>query len=74
MKEKVEDILQRVIGNEEFYDSDDFLSDGLLDSLGVVAIVGMLENEFSISIKGSDVVADAFVNTDSICDLVSKYI
>ncbi len=74
MKEKVESILRQVMENDDFYDSDDFFSDGLLYSLGVIAIVVLLEKNFSISIKGGDIVADSFINVDSICDLVSKYI
>lgn len=74
MKAKVEEILKDVMQTDEFYDSDDFLSDGLLDSLGVITIVVRLEKEFSVMIEGSDVVADAFINVDSICALVSKYI
>lgn len=73
MRERIESILKDVIQTGEFYDCEDFVSEGLLDSLGVITIVNRLEKEFAITIDGGDIVADAFENVDSICNLVSKY-
>jgi len=72
MEERVLSILGEIGIAEEFEDSEDFLGDGLLDSFGVIALVGALEEEFKIEIDGEDIILENFNNVEAIVKLVNK--
>ena len=52
----------------EFGDDDSFLEKGILDSTGVLELVGFLEKQFSIRVESDELVPD---NLDSLNKLVS---
>ena len=51
----------------EFGDDDSFLEKGILDSTGVLELVGFLEKQFSIRVESDELVPD---NLDSLNKLV----
>lgn len=73
MKDKILEILTELRPECEFPRSDNFIEDGLLDSMDIVALVDTLEEEYGICIPGTAVSAKNFVNLDSIVELVRKY-
>lgn len=73
MKEKILEILIGLRPECDFSGSDNFIENGLLDSMDIVALVDSLEEEYGINIPGTAVSAKYFVNLDSIVELVEKY-
>lgn len=51
-----------------FEDDDSFLEKGILDSTGVLELVGYIENKFSIRVEADEIIPD---NLDSIQRLVA---
>lgn len=74
MKERILFALKKVNEDADFGNSADFIEDGLLDSFEMVGLVEELEDEFSIEIKGSDIVPENFINLDTIMKLVQSYL
>lgn len=71
---KVLNILSEIRPEFDFSNSSNFIEDGLLDSFDVVTLVTMLDEEFGISIEGTEVIPDNFISVESICSLLSKYV
>jgi acyl carrier protein len=74
MKIKVLNILSEIRSEFDFSTSSNFIEDGMLDSFDVVTLVTMLDEEFKISIEGTQVIPDNFISVESICSLLSKYV
>jgi len=73
METKVLGILNEIRSEFDFSTSSNFIEEGMLDSFDIVTLVTMLDEEFKISIEGTEIVPDNFVSIDSICKLLSKY-
>jgi methoxymalonate biosynthesis acyl carrier protein len=69
---KILEILQTVRPEENFASSNDFINDGLLDSFDIVTLVTELDEAFSVSIDGMDIVPENFRNIDAIKSLLLK--
>ena len=70
MKKTLE-IVQEVVGYNIHIDIDtDLLQEGVLDSLGIVRLVGKIEDEFKIRIDVDDLIPENFVNVQAIDKLV----
>lgn len=53
-------------------DSDALLESGMLDSQGVLEVVGFIEQEYSVSIADDDLVAENFQSIDRIVTFVQS--
>ena len=49
---------------------DDLLAQGIIDSMGVVKLVGFLEERFSIQVSDMDIVPEYFRDINSLASLV----
>ncbi len=56
----------------EFDTSVDFFADGLLDSFDLITLVSDLDRAYGISIDGSDIVPENFVNLAAIAALLAR--
>ena len=56
----------------DFSESEDFVMDGLLDSFDIISLSNMLEEKYSITIDGLDIVPENFASIDAIAALVRK--
>lgn len=74
MRDKILKILEQVQPDGNFEESDDFFEDELIDSIGVMTIITMLETTFSIAILAEDIVADNFQNILCIEKMLKKYL
>ncbi len=74
MKTKVLNILSEIRSEFDFSVSSNFIEDGMLDSFDIVTLVTMLDEEFKISIEGTQVIPENFITVESICSLISNYI
>ncbi len=70
--EKIITILSEIRPEFDFTQSEDFITDGLLDSFDVVTLVTELDEKFSISIDGMDIIPENFKNINSIKSLLQK--
>ena len=66
-------ILEGIRPESDFAASRDFISDGMLDSFDVLALVATLDKTYNISIDGVDIVPEHFQNLDTISALLCKY-
>lgn len=73
-RDRILEVLRSVREDGDFEHSEDFIEDGLLDSFEIVNLVSELEDEFSIEMRGADIVPEHFVNLDAVEELVEKYL
>lgn len=73
MIEMVLEVLSEIRPEFDFRDSNNFISEGMLDSFDIIALVSDLDKKCGISILGSDIVPENFKNVGSITSLLSNY-
>jgi len=73
MKNKIVQILKEIRSEFDFNSDVNFIDNGMLDSFDVVALVTALDDEYSISIEGTDIIPENFSTINSIINLLSKY-
>lgn len=74
MKDKIIEILTFVRPEFDFTESVDFIEDGMLDSFDLVALISTIDEEFKVSIDGTDIIPENFKNIDAIEKLLKKYV
>jgi len=52
---------------------ENFIEDGLLDSLDLMKLITALDTEYNISIEGIDIIPENFNNINSIENMLKKY-
>ena len=72
MKEKIIKILSELRPEFDFNEPLDFIEEGMLDSFDVINLVTALDNEFGISIDGTDVLPENFSSVERIEALLNK--
>lgn len=73
MVDKIEAILKDIRPEFDFSGVNDFFEEGMLDSFDLVTLVSTLDNEFKISIKGTDIVPENFCSVSAISVLLERY-
>lgn len=71
MKTVIE-ILKEIRPEFDFTASNDFISDGMLDSFDMVTLVSTLDKNYGISIPGTEIVPENFQNLQAIEALLRK--
>lgn len=72
MKKKILDFLTEIRPEFDFAESTNFIEEGMLDSFDIVSLVASLDEEFGISIDGTEILPENFSNVDSIFQLLIK--
>ncbi|MDQ1855316.1 acyl carrier protein [Chryseobacterium sp. WLY505] len=72
MKNKIIEILNSVRPEFDFSQETDFISRGLLDSFDMVSLVTTLDEQFSISIDGIDILPENFETLESIENVLKR--
>ena len=77
MSETSEKIRSWIIGNsavaiEELSDDDSLIQRSLIDSVGMLGLIGFLESEFGIKIRDEDVLPENFDSIQRISELVKS--
>jgi len=70
---KIRELLKEIRPEFDFSESNDFITDGMLDSFDVVTLVAALDKAYGISIDGIDIVPEHFRSFDTIAVLLRKY-
>lgn len=73
MMEKIYENLHEVKDDVDFESLDNFLETEALDSIDIMTLVELLEDNFDIEIGGRDIIPENFENVDAISELVKKY-
>ena len=72
MKKKILDLLTEIRPEFDFGASTNFIEEGMLDSFDIVSLVASLDEEFGISIDGTEIIPENFSSVDSIFQLLVK--
>ncbi|MBR1397070.1 MAG: acyl carrier protein [Selenomonadaceae bacterium] len=67
------DLLNQLHPEFDYDQSDDFISDGLLDSIDIQELFAMLEEEYKIELAGTDLAPQNFRNIDTIRELLNSH-
>jgi acyl carrier protein len=73
MKARIIEILTEIRSEFDFTEEVNFIDNGMLDSFDIVTLVTAIDEEYKISIDGTDIIPDNFSTVDSIVTLLSKY-
>jgi acyl carrier protein len=68
----IPDILKEIRPEFDFTASNDFFSDGMLDSFDLMTLVSTLDKTFGISIQGTDILPENFLNIVAIESLLRR--
>ena len=69
---KIIDILNELHPDYNYRGSEDFISDGLLDSIDLQELFSMIEEEYNIELAGTDLAPQNFKNIEIIRDLLKS--
>jgi acyl carrier protein len=72
MNQQIINILQEIRPEFDFSLDINFIEEGMLDSFDVVSLVTTLDEKYSISIDGMDILPENFATIDSIKNLLTK--
>lgn len=72
MKQKIINILQEIRPEFDFAQDINFIEEGMLDSFDIISLVTTLDENFSISIDGMDILPENFATIESIKNLLIK--
>jgi acyl carrier protein len=72
MKQEIIEILTGLRPEFDFSQPVNFIEEGMLDSFDVVALVTTLDEKYSISIDGMDILPDNFSSVEKIEALLKK--
>lgn len=72
MKDQILAILQEARPESDFANSTNFIADSLLDSFDMVVLIGELEDQFEITIDGTEVIPENFVSIETIARLIES--
>ena len=70
----IEQLLHEIRPEADYDSSTNFVAAELLDSLDIIRLVTSLDENFLISIDGSDITIENFMSVESIKRMVQKYI
>ncbi len=73
MRERVLEILEDVVPDVDFENETSLISDNVVDSFAVVAMVNELNDELDIDIPAREILPANFETLDAIVALVEKY-
>jgi acyl carrier protein len=76
IKEMIRDFISKELlhGNlgASLGDDDELVESGIIDSLGVMSLLGFLDEKFSFQISGDDLIPENFASIKAITDLVER--
>lgn len=68
----IAETLKEIRPEFDFTTSQDFISDGMLDSFDIVTLVSSLDKNFGVSIPGTEILPENFQNIQAIETLLRK--
>lgn len=68
-------ILDELVQDEQYSnlaDDDPLIETGIIDSLGIMKLIGFLETKLSIKVDDTELIPENFTTVEAICSMVSK--
>ncbi|MBQ7549284.1 MAG: acyl carrier protein [Clostridia bacterium] len=72
MREQILEILQELRPDVDFENETALITDGILESFDIVALVGELSDAFGVELHVADLVPDNFNSVDGMISLIEK--
>lgn len=72
MKEQVLEILQEIRPDVNFENEDQLITKGILASFDIVSLVAELGDEFDVTIRPKDLVAENFNSVDAMVSMLQR--
>lgn len=72
MKEELMEILEELRPDVDFENEKQLITDGILESFDIVALVGELSDAFDIELHVEDLVPDNFNSIEEMMELIEK--
>lgn len=72
MKKQLIEILKDINPYECFDDKTDLIEEGVLDSLGIMVLIGQIEEKMNVSIDLDKIEIEDFINIDAIISMIKK--
>ena len=69
----IKDLLHQLHPDFNYDSSDDFISDGLIDSIDMQELFAMIEEEYGIELAGTDLAPQNFRNIETIRELLAAH-
>ena len=69
----IKDLLHQLHPEFDYENSDDFISDGLIDSIDMQELFALIEEEYNIELAGTDLAPQNFVSFESINELLAAH-
>ena len=70
---KIIDILKKLNPENNYEASDDFISDGLIDSMDMQDLFALLEEEYHVELAGTDLIPQNFASIEAIRALLASH-
>ena len=70
---KIIDVLKKLNPENNYEASDDFISDGLIDSMDMQDLFALLEEEYDVELAGTDLIPQNFASIEAIRDLLASH-
>ena len=67
------ELLEEIHPEYDYAESENFIDGGYIDSFDLITLVAAIETEYSIKIKGTEIVPENFYNLDAIKALVAAH-
>ncbi len=64
-------IQSEISNNTLINEDDDLLTEGILDSMGMMKLIRFIETKFQIQVPFEDMTVENFMTVEKICDYVS---
>lgn len=71
--EKLIEILEELVPEEEFEGRSNLVTDGVLDSFAILSLISEISYEMGVDIPVSDVVPENFDSVDAIMAVIEKH-
>lgn len=72
MREKLMAILEELRPDVDFENEKKLITDGILESFDIVALVGEISDEFDVELHVEDLVPDNFNSVDNMIELIKE--
>ncbi len=70
---KVIDLLKTLHPDYDYDSSEDFISDGLIDSVDMQRLLAMIDEEYDVQLAGTELMPMNFTSVETIRDLLENH-
>lgn len=69
----IKDLLHQLHPEFDYDKSDDFISDGLIDSIDMQELFALIEDEYNVELAGTDLAPQNFASVEAIRELLATH-